>query len=159
MLLAKGNSLMLLGEFAEAETALEQYVLESHGNPAGMLAYARSLLYQGKSIQAKRVLENFPPSGESAQADLLLPVASFLPEELDEIVFDDPLEAAFRNAIRMAKRGNILIALDGLLGVLKKDKHYRGDQVKSIYLGLLEVLSDDHPDVRQYRSDLSSALF
>jgi len=160
LLLAKGNSLMLLGEFAEAETALEQYVAESHGNPAGMLAYARSLLYQGKSIQATRVLENFPPSGESAQADLLLPVArAFSQRGLDEIVFDDPLEATFRNAIRMAKRGNILIALDGLLGVLKKDKHYRGDQVKSIYLGLLEVLSDDHPDVRQYRSDLSSALF
>ena len=59
----------------------------------------------------------------------------------------------------MAKEGKILIALDGLLSVLKKDKHYRNDQAKAVYLGLLEVLSDDHPEVRNYRTDLAGALF
>ncbi|NLG40731.1 MAG: thioredoxin, partial [Chloroflexi bacterium] len=46
LLLVKGNSLMLLGEFEEAEAALELYVIESHGDPAGLLAYARVMLYQ-----------------------------------------------------------------------------------------------------------------
>jgi thioredoxin-like negative regulator of GroEL len=59
----------------------------------------------------------------------------------------------------LAKRGKILIALDGLLGILKKDKNFRNGQAKTVYLGLLEVLSDAHPNVRQYRSDLSTALF
>ena len=160
LLLVKGNSLMLLGEFEEAEAALEQYVIESHGDPAGLLAYARVMLYQGKGRSAMEILQHFPVSQESTLSTVLLPVAkAYTDLELEKIVLDNPLESAFRNAIRLAKRGKILIALDGLLGILKKDKNFRNGQAKAVYLGLLEVLSDAHPNVRQYRSDLSTALF
>lgn len=160
LLLLKGNSLMLLGEFEEAETAIEQYVLESHGDPAGLLAYARVMLYRGNGRSALEILQHFPISQESTLSMVLLPVAkAYTDPELEKIVLDNPLESAFRNAVRLAKRGKILIALDGLLGVLKKDKNYRGGQAKAVYLGLLEVLSDAHPNVRQYRTDLSTALF
>ena len=160
LLLAKGKSLLLLGEYEEAEQALEQFIIESHGEPAGILAYARALLFQGKARPALDILEHFPTSPESETARLLKPVAeAYLPSQLEATVIDDLQEAAFRNALRMAKRGKILIALDGLLGILKKDKNHRSGQTKAIYLGLLELLSDDHPDTRQYRADLSNALF
>jgi len=160
LLLVKGNSLMLLGEFEEAEAALELYVIESHGDPAGLLAYARVMLYQGKGRSAMEILQHFPVSQESTLSTVLLPLAkAYTDPELEKIVLDNPLESAFRNAIRLAKRGKILIALDGLLGILKKDKNFRNGQAKAVYLGLLEVLSDAHPNVRQYRSDLSTALF
>ena len=160
LLLVKGNSLMLLGEFEEAEAALELYVIESHGDPAGLLAYARVMLYQGKGRSAMEILQHFPVSQESTLSTVLLPLAkAYTDPELEKIVLDNPLESAFRNAIRLAKRGKILIALDGLLGILKKDKNFRNGQAKTVYLGLLEVLSDAHPNVRQYRSDLSTALF
>ena len=158
--LVKGNSLMLLGEYAEAEEAIENYLLESHGEPAGLLAYARVMLYQGKGKSALEILEHFPTSVESTLSTCLLPVAmAFVEPDFETIILDNPLESAYRNAIRLAKHGKILIALDGLLGVLKKDKNYRSGQAKAVYLGLLEVLSEAHPAVRQYRSDLSSALF
>ena len=160
LLLVKGNSLMLLGEFEEAEAALELYVIESHGDPVGLLAYARVMLYQGKGRSAMEILQHFPVSQESTLSTVLLPLAkAYTDPELEKIVLDNPLESAFRNAIRLAKRGKILIALDGLLGILKKDKNFRNGQAKAVYLGLLEVLSDAHPNVRQYRSDLSTALF
>lgn len=160
LLLVKGNSLMLLDELEEAEAAIEQYLVESHGDPAGMLAYARVLLYRGNGRSAMEVLKHFPISQESKLSKVLLPVAeAYTDPELEMMVTDNPLESAFRNAVRLAKRGKILIALDGLLGVLKKDKNYRSGQAKAVYLGLLEVLSDAHPNVRQYRSDLSTALF
>lgn len=160
LLLVKGNSLMLLGEFEEAEAALELYVIESHGDPVGLLAYARVMLYQGNGKSALAILDHFPISQESTLSTVLLPVArAYTDPELEKIVLDNPLESAFRNAIRLAKRGKILIALDGLLGILKKDKNFRNGQAKAVYLGLLEVLSDAHPNVRQYRSDLSTALF
>lgn len=158
--LLKGNSLMLLGQFEEAKEAIEEYISESHNDPAGLLAYARVLLYLGDGKTALEVLEHFPHSQEETMSTVLLPVANaFTDPELEKTILDNPLESAFRNAIRLAKRGKILIALDGLLGILKKDKNYRNGQVKAVYLGLLEVLSDDHPNVRQYRSDLSTALF
>jgi len=45
------------------------------------------------------------------------------------------------------------------LDILRRDKHYRDDEVREVYLGLLEVLGEYHPDVRQYRADLSNVLF
>jgi putative thioredoxin len=69
------------------------------------------------------------------------------------------LEAAYRNGVRLAKRGNILAAMDGFLDVLRKDKHYRNDQVKDVFVGLLALIGESHPDARQYRNDLSAALF
>jgi len=160
LLLAKGKSLMLQGKYQEAEEALERYIIESHGDPAGLLAYARVMLFQGQAGLALDVLEHFPVSSESDVAAMLKPVArAYLLPELDKMIFEDPQEAAFRNALRMAKKGKLLIALDGLLGILRKDKNHRDGQTKAVFLGLLEVLSDDHPATRRYRSDLSSALF
>ncbi len=51
------------------------------------------------------------------------------------------------------------MALDGLLFVLRKDRDYHQGQAKELFLGLLEVLSDDHPETRDYRSDLNTVLF
>ena len=160
LLLAKGKSLILLGEFAEAEEVLERFIVESHGEPAGMLAYARALLFQGKAGPALDIFNHFPISPESETVALLKPVAeAYLIPDLERLILEDPLENAYRNAIRMAKKGKILISLDGLIGILKRDKHFRGNQVRAVYLGLLELLSDDYPEIRQYRSDLSSVLF
>jgi putative thioredoxin len=65
----------------------------------------------------------------------------------------------FRNGIRLAKRGNVLAAMDGFLEILRKDKHYRSDQVKDVFVGLLALIGESHPDARQYRQELSSVLF
>lgn len=160
LLLAKGKSLILLGEYGEAELALEQFIIESHGEPAGLLAYARALLFQGKARPALDILEHFPTCAESPSAsELKILAQAYLLPELDQLIFEDMQESAFRNALRMAKKGKVLIALDGLLGVLQKDKNHRSGQTKEIFLGLLELLSDYHPSTRQYRSDLSNALF
>ena len=67
--------------------------------------------------------------------------------------------AAYQNGLRLAMKGNILAALDGFLDILRKDKHYHNDEVKEVYIALLEILGENHPEVRQYRSDLSNALF
>ncbi|MGI6259804.1 MAG: tetratricopeptide repeat protein [Anaerolineaceae bacterium] len=160
LLLAKGKSLILLGEYEEAEIALEQFIIESHGESAGLLAYARALLFQGKARPALDILEHFPTCAESESAgELKILAQAYLLPELDQLIFEDMQESAFRNALRMAKKGKVLIALDGLLGVLQKDKNHRDGLTKEIFLGLLELLSDDHPSTRQYRSDLSNALF
>jgi len=72
---------------------------------------------------------------------------------------ENVLEAAYRNSLKLARRGKILLALDGFLDILRKDKDYRDDEVREVYLGLLEVLGDAHPEVRQYRADLTNVLF
>jgi putative thioredoxin len=49
--------------------------------------------------------------------------------------------------------------MDGLLAVLKVDKHYRGDEARQVMVGLLEILGNENPVTRQYRAELASVLY
>ena len=55
--------------------------------------------------------------------------------------------------------GNFEAAMDGMLDVLRQDKHYRNDEVRKVLLGMFEMLGDESPLTRQYRSELASVLF
>ena len=160
LLLQKGKSLLLQGNYKGAEIALGQYVIESHGEPNGLLAYTRALLFLGQVEDALAILQSFPPSPEYQTAQRLRILAEVLVKQASqEIPQDDPLAPAYARAMSLAKSGDVQMALDGLLFVLRKDRDYHQGQAKELYLGLLEVLSDDHPETRDYRSDLNTVLF
>jgi putative thioredoxin len=156
----KGNSLMELGEFENAEDAFRQFLSSQPDHPGAILGLIRALLLQGEGREAAVLLDSFPASSEYSTAQLLKPVAKAFTEYSDgEVESDQNLEAAFMNGIRLALRGNILAAMDGFLDILRTDRHYRGGEVKEIFVGFLTLIGDSHPDARQYRKDLSSALF
>ncbi len=161
LLLQKGLSLMIQGDYEGSEVALAQYVVESHASPKSLLAYTRVLLFLGQSMDALAFLEQFPASPEYQTSQRLRKVAEALVWGVanEDPIPNDPLEPAFDRALVFIKEGKVEMALDGLLDVLRKDRHYRDDQAKDIYLGLLELLSDDHPETRQYRADLNTVLF
>lgn len=160
LLYAKGTSLLSQGDYPEAEDALREFLSINPDHPGALLGLIRTLLLQGNGREAQVLLKNFPASSEYSTAQLLKPVAdAFAGAERGEIVSDNALEAAYRNGVRLARRGNILAALDGFLDILRRDRHFRDDQVKALYVGLLTLLGESHPEARQYRQDLSSALF
>jgi len=160
LLLAKGNNLLDLGEAPEAEDTFREFLSMQVNHPGALLGLVRALLMQGKGQESKLLLREFPASSEYNTAKLLGPVALAFTEPGDaDNDFDDALEAAFRNGIRLAKRGNILAAMDGFLDILRKDRHYRRDQVRDIFIGLLTLIGDNHPEARQYRQELASVLF
>jgi len=160
LLFAKGNNLLDLGEAPEAEDTFREFLSMQANHPGALLGLVRALLMQGKGQESKLLLREFPASSEYNTAKLLGPVALAFTEPGDaDSGFDDALEAAFRNGIRLAKRGNILAAMDGFLDILRKDRHYRSDQVRDIFIGLLALIGDNHPEARQYRQELASVLF
>jgi putative thioredoxin len=160
LMYAKGNSLMELGEYEGAEDAYRQFLSVQPDHGGALLGLIRALLLQGEGREAAILLESFPASSEYNTAQLLKPVAkAFTVYRDDAVESDQAMEAVFRNGVRLAQRGNILAAMDGFLDILRKDRHYRGGEVKEIFVGLLALLGDSHPEVRQYRKDLSSALF
>ncbi len=160
LLISKGVNLIKLGEIADAEDAFREFLSIQSNNPGALLGLVRVLLMQGKGQESSLLLRNFPASSEYNTAQLLEPVATaFTDPGSPEVGAEDSLEAAFRNSIRLAKRGNVFAALDGFLDILRKNRHYRQDQVRDICVGLLTMMGDDHPDVRQYRQELASVLF
>jgi putative thioredoxin len=156
----KANNLMVLGDYAEAEDSYREFLSIQPDHPGALLGLIRALLFQGEGREASILLDSFPASSAFNTAQLLKPVAkAFAAYQVDAVESDQALEAAFRNGIRLARRGNILAAMDGYLDILRKDRHYRGGEVKDIFVGLLALIGESHPDARQYRADLSSALF
>lgn len=160
LLFSKGVSLLSQGDYLGAEDALREFLSLHPDHPGALLGLVRALLLQGNGREAQVLLKNFPASSEYSTAQLLKLVAEAFSEIGNgEVVSDNTLEAAFRNGVRLAKRGNILAALDGFLDILRKDRHFRDDQVKTLFIGLLALNGESHPEARQYRQDLSSALF
>lgn len=160
--LEKGLSLLDDGNAAEAEICFNESLQISPESPRARLGLIRSLLMQGDGIEANELLFDFPPSPEYSSAIRLQPLAEALiqidNEDSFEII-DEPLEAAFHNAIRLIKLGNIEAAMDGLLEVLRTDKHFHDNQARLIFVAILEVLGEKNPITRPYRRELASILF
>lgn len=161
--LEKAESLLTEGEWAEAEKLFREVLDEEGEDPRALLGLVKALLAQGKGYEGLAILEAFPPSRQYTQAMMLKPYAQALVDlrqhwglKDDE---EDELAAAYWNAIRLASRGNILAALDGLLDVLRQDKRYREDQARQVVLSLLEILGEENPLTRQYRNELALILF
>jgi putative thioredoxin len=155
----KGHSLLTNEDWAEAEAAFRTALTENQDHPGALLGLARSLLAQGRPIDALPILREFPVSKEFTSAEQLIPLAQTM-ANLDEKPADDDDHAAiFANALRLAGKGHIAAALDGLLEILRANKNYRKGEAKQVVLGLLQVLGGDNPKSREYRSELASLLF
>jgi len=161
LVLEKGASLLASGDVPQAEEAFRRVLdLNPESTPA-LLGLAKCLLLQGQGVEANAILADFPTSREYKVAELLRPLSQVWAKmEFGEFAeSDDPLDPAFQNALRLAKRGNIEAAMDGLLDILREDKHYRNDEARQVMVSLLELLGSDSPIARQYRRELSAVLF
>ncbi len=149
-----------LHQWKEAEELFREILDQNPGELSSLLGLAKTLLVQDRPHEAVEILREFPASKQFANAKTLLPFAEALlachsksiPEETD-------LDAAFEHSIRLASHGNIYASLDGLLDVLRQDRHYREDRARTVYLSLLELLGEDDSQTRQYRAELANILF
>ena len=158
--LEKALSLYRLEKYAEAEESFRRVLRDKPTSPVAQLGLVKSLLMQGQPAEAALILHGFPASQEYSIAVGLLPVADAMLHLGAGNNFDEnPLEAAYARAIKLARRGNLPAALDGLLDILREDKRYRGVEVRQVFLGLLELLGEESPITRQYRQELASVLF
>jgi putative thioredoxin len=160
LLLEKGLGLLNLRHWLEAETCFRQFLGENQRHPSGQLGLAKSLLMQGKANEALDLLGNFPDSKELASAENLRPLAeAMLISKEDQTVNNDLLNAAYQNALRLAMRGNLLAAMDGVLEVLRQDKRFDGRRARLVMIALLELMDPTDSLTRQYRNELASVLF
>lgn len=158
--LEKADSLLALHTWLEAEKVYRQILEQDAAHPGALLGLIKTLLAQGRCSEALTLIHDFPASRQYVQAEKLRPLAKALFDYQEGLLpTDADIDAAFRNTICLAGRGNILAALDGLLDILRQNKRYRNGLAHQIMLALLELLGEDDPQTRQYRSELASVLF
>ncbi len=160
LLLEKGQSQLEMQDWQDAGTSFRVFLSKSPNHPAGLLGLLKSNLMQGDYTGAKKIMDEFPPSPEYAHMEIMRPLFVALTNDLhgDDFV-DDPIEASFHNALTLIIRGNLPAAMDGVIDILRLDKHYHNDGVRKILLGLFEILGDNHPLTQQYRRELALVLF
>ncbi len=156
----KGHSLLLSQKWSEAESTLRKALVQKPDSPSSQLGLAKALLAQNKIKEALELIKDIPSGREYSQAQQILPLAECLQRFQQNLLPEESsLDAIFKNSIRFASQGKFPIALDGLLDILREDKRYRAGEVKQIILGILEIMGNEDPQTREYRSELASVLF
>jgi putative thioredoxin len=156
----KGQGLLLSHQWNEAEKILSNALHQKPDSAAAQLGLAKSLLAQGKPEVALKYLDEIPDSRELHSAELLKPLAqALLALNNGELPEDSDLDAVFQNSLHLAGQGKFPLALDGFLDILRQDKHYRNKLARDVILGILELMGNEDPLTREYRSELASALF
>lgn len=156
----KASNLLIMGNWSEAETIFRNALSSKPNSSSSLLGLSKSLLAQGKASEGLELLHEFPASREFSHAQALIPLAENLRDFLqDQLPDENENDAAFRNAMRLISKGNLPAAMDGMLGILRREKHYKNGKAHQTALGLIEMLGEENPLTPQYRRELASALF
>jgi putative thioredoxin len=160
LLLEKARSFLINQNWHKAEETLHDILEQDPENSRALLGLTKCYLVVDKASEALDILRRFPASKEYRSAEMLLPLAIALVDlNKSDNLDTSPLEAAYLRSLRLIKRGNLPAAMDGLLDVLREDKHFHQDTPRLILLSLLEILGDENDLSRQYRQELASVLF
>jgi len=158
--ISRADSMLLAQDWEGAESALRDILDKDNESPNAMLGLAKALLAQDKAIEAMDILQEINAPRVLNTVEILKPYASTLIDFHTEMLPDeDDLDPIFYNSIRLASQGKYPIALDGLLDLLRQDKHYRGKTAQNVILAILEIMGEEDPDTRAYRAELASVLF
>ncbi len=156
----KAESLLANHEWVKAEETFSELIEHHPNQPDLLLGLAKASLGLGDAFEALLILRNFPASRQYARAEILLPYAESLAYlTKNQLPNEHDLDFAFQNAIRLASKGNLPSAMDGLLDILRQEKRYRDGIAHKVVLSLLELLGEDDPLTRNYRTELATILF
>jgi putative thioredoxin len=160
LLLDKGQNLSQMRKWAAAEKCFQLYLEDNPRQPSASLGLIKCLIMQGKALEAREQLRNFPDGKELKNAEFLKPLVQAILQFYDgSYDSEDSLDAAYSNALRLITRGNLLAAMDGILEILRQDKRYRSGAGRQVMVGLLELMGEEDPQTRQYRNEFAAIVF
>jgi putative thioredoxin len=160
LMVQKGDSLLASGELEGSRQAYDDALRISPEYPSALLGIIKLDLLEGNAPAARTIFRAFPACKEYNEAERLLPLMKAMQDAISgSLPHETDLDAAFQNSMRLATRGNILAGVDGMMDILRQDKHFRRERGKEVVLGLLDLLDQEGDLTRQYRKELTSILF
>jgi putative thioredoxin len=160
LMVEKGDSLFATEKLEPAREAYNEALAIDKQSPSALLGLMKIDLRQGKPGEAFQTLRIFPACHEYNEAEKLLPLIRAL-EDLQKgsLPHETDLDATFENSLRLAMKGNLYAGLDGLMDILRQDKHYRKDRARLVALAMLELFDQEGTLTLQYRKELTTILF
>jgi len=160
LLVQKGDSLLAVGDLEGSRQAYEEAIHITAEIPGALLGLIKINLLEGNAPAARASLRVFPACKEYNEAERLLPLMKAMQDAVSGSLPDESdLDLAFQNSMLLAVRGNMLATLDGMMDILRTDKHFRRERGKEVVLGILDLMDQESEMTRQYRKELTSILF
>ena len=156
----KANSLTEIYDWENAEPIYLDVLEKQPEHPAAVLGLVKIYLATHRAEKAFMLLQEFPESRAYSKAELLKPLAKALTDfENGSLPNKEDIDYFYTNCMRLVSRQNFEAALDGLLEIIKENRAYRSGEARGAYLGILELMGENNPQTRKYRSELTAALF
>jgi putative thioredoxin len=156
----KGKSLLAMGRLDAAQAAFQEALQLSPDHSGAVLGMLKIALLRGHIAEANQLFRNFPATREYDEAEKLQPlIKAMLDLQANLLPLETDLDIAFANCIRLAMKGNLPAAIDGLMDVLRTDPHYRKEKARLVVLGMLELMDPEGDQTLAYRKELTSILF
>ncbi|MBA3075715.1 MAG: tetratricopeptide repeat protein [Anaerolineae bacterium] len=160
LLVQKGDSLLAMGDLEGSREAYDEALKITEGTPGALLGLIKINLLEGNAPAARASLRVFPACKEYNKAERLLPLMKAMQDAVSGTLYKETdLDLAFENSMRLALRGNMLASVDGMMDILRADKHFRRERGKEVVLAILDLLDQESELTRQYRKELTNILF
>ncbi|MDO9120409.1 MAG: tetratricopeptide repeat protein, partial [Anaerolineaceae bacterium] len=160
LLVQKGDSLLAMGDLEGSREAYDEALKITEGTPGALLGLIKINLLEGNAPAARASLRVFPACKEYNEAERLLPLMKAMQDAVSGTLYNETdLDLAFQNSMRLALRGNMFASVDGMMDILRADKHFRRERGKEVVLAILDLLDQESELTRQYRKELTNILF
>ena len=160
LLVQKGDSLLAMGDLEGSRQAYDEALQITENTPGALLGLIKINLLEGNAPAARASLRVFPACKEYNEAERLLPLMKAMQDAVSgSLPAETDLDMAFTNSMRLALRGNMLASLDGMMDILRADKHFRRERGKEVVLGILDLMDQESDLTRDYRKELTNILF
>ncbi|WP_136068921.1 tetratricopeptide repeat protein [Modicisalibacter radicis] len=153
------------GDSATARTIYEQLVQDYPDYHDYQIGLASALVGEGRADEARALLDNLPPEHRDAakargvRARIEFGEEAPSAEEIAALEDRDDSEACFKRALRQVADGHYEEGLEGLLGLVKRDRAYGDDAARKTLLRVFDALGAEHPLTVAYRRKLFALLY
>lgn len=147
------------GQIESAEIKIKA-LLDEYPNDAGLVLEAANFyLEAGQPDTAETLLGRISPNSRE-YADRAQGLRTLI--QFKQIANSEPvseLDRLYQTAVQQVLAQDYETALQGLLGILERDRIYRQDGARKAMITVFNLLGDDHPLTKDYRKKLMMALY
>lgn len=158
--LQKAKQLLLEGSLHKAQKLLKPVVKAEPDNQEALVMLAETYL-EAEPQHAVELVQPIAPDSEFFDVAEAIRTFGKLFHTVKHVTQlpDDPVKDLYLEAIKHIQTGDFDQALQKFITVIRKNRNYQEDGARKACVAIFNFLGSDHELTRQYRSEMSSALY
>jgi putative thioredoxin len=156
----QAQNLILNGNLRKAQKMLKPIVKAEPNNHRAAVLLAQACL-ESDPQQAVELVQNVAPDSEYYAVAESVRTFGKLFHAVKHVkqLPEDPVKDLYLDAIKAMQSGDFESALQNFITVIRKNRNYQEDGARKACIAIFSFLGSDHDLTRQYRSEMSSALY